>query len=143
MSSNRITGTNFSLIDGVVDFFGAKAIHTDKLCAVNFCIGGDIMIRVDPNSSNVKECILECIEEDIKAGRRDDVAYVIVGNRYAASLYIDKVITEEHLRNATEGDDYVDLPGVAFGDFTLTVRVDPSVEPNFCATADKDCVVIQ
>ena len=101
------------------------------------------MIRVDPNSSNVKECILECIKEDIKAGRRADIAYVIVGNRYAASLYIDKVITEEHLRNATEGDDYVDLPGVAFGDFTLTVRVDPSVEPNFCATADKDCVVIQ
>lgn len=142
MSSNRITGTNFSLIDGVVDFFGAKAMRTNKFSAVNIDIGEDVMIQIIPDTITVEESILGCIKDDTDAGKRDKIAYAIVGIRAAAALYLLDIITAEHLRNATEGDNYVDIPGIVFDGLSLTVRVDPSRDYIFCATADKDCVII-
>ena len=142
MSSNSISGKNFSFDGSTVDFFGAKAMRSGDFCAINIGVGEEVMIQVDPSNHYIRGCILDCIKDDTKAGKRDKIAYVIVGRRGAAELYIDNTITVEHLRNAREGSDYVDIPGITFDDLPVTVRVDPNQGGIFCATANKDCAII-
>lgn len=86
--------------------------------------------------------ILDAIAADIKAG--NDVAYLIAGRRAGVLLYLSDIITAEYLRNASEGKDYVDIPGLAaFGDYSLTIRIESSRPECYLATADKDYVVIK
>lgn len=142
MASNVISGKNFSLESGTVNFFGAMGMHFDGGWAINI-LGGGVMVQV-AKSDETLPAIMECISADTDAGKRDEIAYVIVGVRAAVVLYLDGTITAECLRNAVEGDHYVDIPGVAFEDLLLTVRVDANREDlAFVATADKDCVIIE
>lgn len=94
-------------------------------------------------TDEILQDILECIATDTNAGKRHKIAYVIVDRRAAVSLYLSKVITTQHLRNAREHDDYIDIPDVTFDNLSLTVRIDKEVYTDyFCATADKKCVII-
>ena len=142
MAGNVILGTNYSLDTGVVNFFGAKgAFLGDKWCINAF--GGDLMVQV-VKSDETPQAILGCIKADTDNGKRDEIAYVVVGVRAAVVLYLNKNITAEHLRKASEGPYYVDIPGVIFDGLSLTVRVDGSKENlAFVATADKNCEIIE
>lgn len=94
-------------------------------------------------TDEILQDILECIVADTNAGKRCKIAYVIVDRRAAVSLYLSKVITTQHLRNARKHDNYIDIPDVTFDNLSLTVRVDKEVYTDyFCATADKKCVII-
>jgi len=149
MSSNTISGTNFSLDGSVVDFFGAKGARlSDDGWAIN-ALGGDLMFEA-PKSNETPQTILQFIKDDTDAGKRDEIAYVIVDARAAVVLYLNGIITAEHLREASEGPHdapegpyYVDIPGVVFDGLPLTVRVDGRlIYRAYVATADKDCIVI-
>ena len=142
MASNVISGTNFSLEADTINFFGAMGTRLGDKWAIN-AFGGELMVEV-AKSDEVRQDIMRCIEDDTNAGKRGEIAYVIVGIRAAVALYLSDIITAEHLRKATEGEDYVDIPGVPFKDLSLTVRVDASIEDlAFVATADENCVIIK
>ncbi|MCR4752839.1 MAG: hypothetical protein K5837_00245 [Candidatus Saccharibacteria bacterium] len=142
MASNVICGTNYSLDAGTVDFFGARGMHFGDGWAIN-TFGGNLMVEV-VKTHDTLEGIKQCIKGDTDAGKRDKIAFVIVGKRAAVALYLEGIITAEHLRKASEGPDYVDIPDVNFEDLSLTVRVDASRENlAFVATADKDCTIIE
>ena len=142
MASNEISGINYSLKADTVNFFGAKGTHYSNGWAIN-AFGGETMVAV-VKTDETPQAIMQCIEDDTNAGKRDKIAYVIVGVRAAVALYLDGTITAEHLRKAFEGEDYVDIPNVTFEDLSLTVRVDASRDNlHFVATADKDCTIIE
>ncbi|MBQ6593840.1 hypothetical protein IJI00_02135 [Candidatus Saccharibacteria bacterium] len=142
MASNVISGINFSLDAGTVNFFGARGARLGDRWAIN-AFGGELMVEV-AKTNETPQAIMRCIKDDTDAGKRDKIAYVIVGVRAAVALYLNGIITAEHLRKASEGEQYIDIPNVIFEDLSLTVRVDASREnPAFVATADKDCVVIE
>ncbi len=144
MANNAISvsGINYSLDAGVVNFFGANGISLGDEWYIDTYIG-ELMIQV-VKSDKTHQAVLKCIETDTGNGKRKEIAYVIVGARAAVVLYLDKTITAEHLRKATEGPHYVDIPDVVFDGLPLTVRVDGSQKDlDFVATADKDCVIIK
>jgi len=142
MASNVISGTNFSLDAGTVNFFGARGTYFGDEWAIN-AFGGELMVTV-VKTDETHRAIMRCIKDDTDAGKRDKIAYVIVGVRAAVVLYLSGIITAEHLRKASEGEDYVDIPNVIFEDLSLTVRVDASRKNlAFVATADKDCTIIE
>ena len=142
MASNVICGINYSLDAGTVNFFGAKGMHFGDEWAINAF--GDEPTCVVIKTHDTLHGIMECIKADTEDGNRDKIAYVIVGIRAAVVLYLEGIITAEHLRKASEGPDYVDIPGVNIEGLSLTVRVDASRKnPAFVATADKDCTIIK
>ena len=143
MASNVISGINYSLDAGTVNFFGAKGKHFDDRWAAINAFGGEAMVIV-AKTDETPRAIMQCIKDDTDAGKRDKIAYVIVGVRAAVALYLNGIITAEHLRKASEGEEYIDIPNVIFEDLSLTVRVDASRENlAFVATADKDCTIIE
>ena len=142
MASNIISGINYSLNAGTVNFFGARGTHFGDGWAIN-ALGGEMMVTV-AKTDETPQAIMQCIKDDTDAGKRDKIAYVIVGVRAAVVLYLSGIITAEHLRKASEGEDYIDIPNVIFEDLSLTVRVDASRKNlAFVATADKDCTIIE
>lgn len=142
MASNFISGTNFSLKSGTVDFFGAMGEHHGDYWLSNEKFGGNSLYQIH-KENKVPESIFECIEADRNEGKDDCVAYVVVGRYAAVKLYLCGLVAIKHLRKASEGKDYIDIPGVVFGGLTLTVRVDANRDGYFCATADKDCTIIK
>lgn len=142
MANNVISGTNYSLNAGTVDFFGARGACLGDGWAIN-AFGGELMVEV-AKTNETPQAIMQCIKDDTDAGKRDKIAYVIVGVRAAVALYLNGIITAEHLRKASEGKEYIDIPNVIFEDLSLTVRVDASRENlAFVATADKNCAIIE
>lgn len=142
MANNDISGINYSLSAGTVNFFGAKGTHFGDGWAIN-AFGDELMVEV-VKTNETHQAIMQCIKDDTDAGKRDKIAYVIVGVRAAVALYLNGIITAKHLRKASEGEEYIDIPNVIFEDLSLTVRVDASRENlAFVATADKDCTIIE
>lgn len=141
--NNTIIGTNYSLENGTVEFFGAigTCSNSGRWYANLFIGNRDLQFEIRKTDTLLDD-ILGAIAADIKAG--NDVAYLIAGRRAGVLLYLSNIITAEHLRNASEGEDYVDIPGLAaFGDFSLTVRIESSRTEHYLATADKDYVTIK
>ena len=142
MASNVISGINFSLDAGTVNFFGARGARFVDRWVID-AFGGELMVEV-VKTDEFHQTIMQCIKDDTDAGKRDKIAYVIVGIRAAVALYLEGIITAEHLRKASEGEKYIDIPNVTFEDLSLIVRVDASRENlAFVATADKDCTIIE
>ncbi len=141
--NNKIIGNNYSLIDGTVEFFGAVGARSKSgRWYANLFIGNRDLQFVIRKTDTLLDDILGAIAADIKAG--NDVAYLIAGRRAGVLLYLSNIITAEHLRNASEGVDYVDIPSLAaFGDYSLTIRVESSRTEHYLATADKDYVTIK
>ncbi|MBR0134003.1 hypothetical protein IJM16_01930 [Candidatus Saccharibacteria bacterium] len=142
MANGVISGNNYSLEGNTVNFFGAKGTRFGDRWAINF-FGGDPMVVV-VKTHDILQTIMRCIKNDTDAGKRDKIAYVIVGVRAAVVLFLEGIIAAEHLRKATEGEEYIDIPNVIFDGLSLTVRVDASRRDDlaFVATADKDCTII-
>ena len=142
MASNVICGINYSLDADTVNFFGARGRHLGDRWTIN-AFGGDLMVEV-VKTHDTLQAIKQCIKDDTDAGKSYKIACVIVGKYAAVVLYLEGIITAEHLRKASEGPDYVDIPGVNVEGLSLTVRVDASRKnPAFVATADKDCTIIK
>lgn len=141
--NNTIIGTNYSLKNGTVEFFGAIGTCSNSgRWYANVLIGNRYPQFEITKTDAILDMILDAIAADIKAG--NDVAYLIAGRRAGVLLYLSDIITAEHLRNASEGKDYVDIPGLAaFGDYSLTIRIESSRPECYLATADKDYVVIK
>ncbi len=140
MATNSITGNNFSLQNGIIDFYGAKGAKTGpKNWAVN-AMGGDLMFEVDPDESLLPS-IQECIDTDVKNGDGDKIAMLVVGPRTAVSLFLKDVITVQCLREANEVNDVIELPDVPVLGRLLTIRVDPGTEDSI-ATADATGAII-
>ena len=140
MATNSITGNNFSLQNGIIDFYGAKGTKTGpKNWAIN-AMGGAAMFEVDPDESLLPS-IQECIDTDVKNGDGDKIAMLVVRPRTAVSLFLKDVILPQHLREATEVDDIIDLPKVPIRGRLLTIRVDPDTEDSI-ATADATGAII-
>ena len=143
MAANVIIGKNYYLKSGTINFYGAMGRSlTNDYWLINQEIDSTWMNKKEA-TDEILQAILECITADTNAGKRYKIAYVIVDRRAAVSLYLSKVITTQHLRNAREYDDCIDIPDVTFDNLSLTVRVDKEVYTDyFCATADKKCVII-
>jgi hypothetical protein len=103
-----------------VDFFGAKGKFIDGRWAIYPSLG-NIWAIVAPGS--MIPDIRECIEQDVAAGNSDKIAKVLVGPRQGVVLFLEGKITLEHLKNATQTEEFIDIPGVAIDDRVLTVRV--------------------
>lgn len=82
-----------------------------------------IFMPLIPTGGLVKDDIEQCIKQDERNGRGEEVAMVQVRPYFGALLYVEGTITDEHLKDVEEGDGYIDIPGVLFGSKTLTVRV--------------------
>lgn len=140
VATNDIAGNNFSLQNGIINFYGAKGMKDGpKNWAINVEMGGDLMIEVEPD--DLLPSIQECIDTDVKNGDGDKIAMLVVRPRTAVSLFLKDVILPQHLREATEIDDIVDLPKVPVLGRLLTVRVDPNTEFSI-ATADATGAII-
>ena len=140
MSTNSIAGINFSLENGIIDFYGAKGMKDGpKNWAIN-AMGGDLMIEIEPDESLLPS-IQECFDADIAAGNGDKIAMLVVGPRTAVSLFLKDVITAQCLRKATEVDDVIELPDVPVLGRLLTIRVDPDTKVSI-ATADATGAII-
>ena len=144
MSDNdKIIGTNYSLKNGIVEFFGAVGTRSDSgEWYANLFIGNrDLRFNIRKTDTLLDD-ILGAIATDIKAG--NDVSYLIAGRRAGVLLYLSDIITAKHLRYASEGRGYVDIPGfAAFGDYSLTIRIESDKPEHYLATADKDYVAIK
>jgi hypothetical protein len=82
----------------------------------------------------------ELFAKDAVAGQAHRVHTLRVDPYQAATLYLEGVITFEHVNAAVERDNHIDIPGVDINGHTLTVRVTQRVLP--MATLDYAGTVI-
>ena len=138
MASIMVTGTNYCLKDGTINFFGAmgKRSGAGNKWYSNLFMGNEKLMFEITKTDKIHDWILECIVADTEAG--NEIAYLIVGIRTAVLLYLSDIITAEHLHKVSEGEDYVEIPDVAFENLSLTVRVEKGRTEFFCATTDKN-----
>lgn len=134
MTNSTIEGKNFLLHGGtMVDIFGCKGLK-GKRCAIN-AFGGELMVEVEVISSIPD--ILNCIDQDVKAGNGGKIAILVVSPQYAVSLFLQEILMPQLFQKATEHDDVIDIPEVHICGLTLTVRIDPYAVHS-CATADAE-----
>ena len=140
MATNGITGDNFSLQNGIINFYGARGMKDGpKNWAINVA-GGDLMFEVDPDDSLLPD-IQKCFDTDVENGDGDKIAMLIVAPFTAVFLFLKDVILPQHLREANETSDFIDLPGVPVLGRLLTVRIDPNADSTI-ATADEGGIII-
>ena len=142
MACNVVRGENYRLMNGIINFFGARGMRSRDGWLTNTPFSDSLMLT-SRREDEIPQTIQECIVTDVKAGKGDRIACVTVGARSAVLLYLGNYITIEHLRKASEGEDYIDIPNVNFEGLSLTVHVINSSSDFFVATADKDYTVIK
>jgi len=126
---------NCSLAGGVFTIFGFQGIlEEDGGLVVN--PSGEIHRR-EAGGMFGSSWISQLIDYDKETGNIKKLAYVKVSARVAVILFLDRCITADHFSNIKEDLDHIDIPGVKFGDTTVTVRVF-SNKDLWCCTADEN-----
>ena len=131
MTVRTVRGTNYSFQDATVEFFGAKGCRsgTDSW-AINVRTR-HIDLEIDARTTT--GWIRERVQQAIHAGRGQEITQLRLGPRSAVFLFLGGGLTCDHLAHATEGDDFIEIPGVRLDGRTLAVRVVP--EPKYEVTA--------
>ena len=133
MATMSLNGMNYSLDGNTVGFFGAKGTKfTNGMWGIN-AFGSAIDCEVDPDS--IMERVRGCIAGDVDAGNDDRIAQLQLGPRQAVVFYLEGGMTRDQLARASEGPEFVDIPGVTVDGWTLTVRVLAEPQYDVC-TAD-------
>lgn len=132
VATSQITGINFKIEGGLINFFGAKGFKLSETSWVINAIG-DAMFEVDPSS--MMPAIHDCMEGDVNAGNEDKIAMVIMAPRSAVVFYLEGGITLQDLVKVREGYDFIDIPSVVIDGRLVTVRVTENTKYNV-ATAD-------
>jgi hypothetical protein len=134
MASGKMGGFNYGLDNGTVRFFDAKGMQFGNgRWAINvFTDRPDTEVSPETMLPDIRTLVAG----DEAAGFGDKIATVLAGPRQAVILFLEGVITAQHLAGAKEDANYVDLPEVTIDGRTLTVRVmnDPELS---VATADE------
>lgn len=128
------SGNNFSFDGSTVRFFGQAGDRGDgKTWRISYFTSSPES-PADPSDS--MPAIRRIIMGDVNNGRGDDIAMLLLAPMAAVLLFLEGVITEQHLNGAQEpADNIVDIPGVFIEGRTLTVRVQRDAEHTI-ATAD-------
>lgn len=129
MATKLRKGVNYSFNGYKINFFGYEGhkLAPDEQWTVT-PFRGEPFITVEPDS--IMEDVSRCLEASIKAGNGRKISQLQLAPRQAVVFFLEGKLTRMHLAHATEGVDYVDLPGVRLEGFKLTVRImaNPSVE---------------
>lgn len=135
MATSQLTGVNYELDGNAINFFGAKGTKFDgDKWAIN-ALGGNAWVQVNPDS--IMDSVRDCIAGDVEDGNGDKVAQLQLAPHQAVILYLEGVLTREHLKCAIEGTDFVDIPDVDVDGRTLTIRIQTNPEYDI-ATADSE-----
>lgn len=131
MTVRTVRGINYSFQDATVEFFGAKGCRsgTDSW-AINVRTR-HIDLEIDARTTT--GWIRARIQQAIHAGCGQEITQLRLGPRSAVFLFLGGGLTCDHLAHATEGDDFIEIPGVRLDGRTLAVRVVP--EPKYEVTA--------
>jgi hypothetical protein len=65
------------------------------------------------------------IADVVAAGKEPQLTMLRVNAYNAVIMYLEGLITLDHVRRATEHNDYIDIPGVVIDDRCLVVRIMP------------------
>jgi hypothetical protein len=131
MRVGAVSGINYSFQDATVEFFGAKGCrHGPDSWAINVRTR-HIDLEIDARTTT--EWIRQRIRQAIHAGTGDEITQLRLGPRSAVFFFLGGGLTCDHLARATEGDGFIDIPGVGLDGRTLAVRVVP--EPKYEVTA--------
>lgn len=135
MAISQLNGVNYELDGNTINFFGAKGTKFDGgKWGINGLLG-DIWVQVNPDTMMPR--IAECIADDVSSGNGDKVAQLQLGARQAVVFYLEGKLTREHLKHASEGADFIDIPNVDVDGHILTVRIQANPEYGV-ATADSE-----
>jgi hypothetical protein len=116
------SGNNYSLHGDTIRFFDQAGNHGDGTRWRISFFGSSPSDAVDPSDS--MPAIRQIIMGDVNNGRGDDIAALVVAPGAAVLLFLEGVITAQHLNGAQEpAENIVDIPGVFIEGRTLTVRV--------------------
>jgi hypothetical protein len=133
-----LRGTNWSVHQCEIDFFGARGRHDvgDQYWLIN-AFGGSLWVQVDPASMMPE--IRNCIAQDAAEGNADKIAQVQLGPRQAVVFFLEGRLTVAHLKQAIEPEDgaFIDIPKVAVEERVVTIRV-IGAPRHTVATADQD-----
>ena len=131
-----LPGKNYTVSsEGGATFFGISGEKRDNgLWRLSFLKG--CFIDVEP-SSIIKE-VERCIELDVLAGKKDQLAQLVLNPKHAITLYLEGYLPYLAFFGATEDEYSITVPNVVIGETTLTVRI--VTEPGEYAfyTTDKD-----
>ncbi len=139
VANTQLNGLNYAVDGQEITFFDAKGTKLDAdRWAIN-AMGGDLYFEVTPSS--MMPNVHGCISDDVKSGNDNKLAMLLLAPRPAVILYLEGLLTRNHLTIATEGPDYVDIPNVDVDGRSLTVRILKETNYNV-ATADSSGVVL-
>ncbi len=124
--------SSYEFEEGGIRIFGARGIRLSEDRRLMNALGGDQMIEVIRDNSTrnrIGWCIAQARTyrgwDDDRTRRSMRVAQIQISAHAAVSLYLDGVLTPDHLVDAIESPDYIDIPYGRFSD-GLTIRVLPN-----------------
>jgi hypothetical protein len=131
-----VRGINYSFQEATVEFFGAKGCRcsTDSW-AINVRTRH---IDLEIPARTTAGWIQERIQQAIHAGSGHEITQLRLGPRSAVFLFLGGGLTCDHLAHATEGHDFIEIPGVSLDGRTLAVRVVPEPKYEVTATSHAD-----
>jgi hypothetical protein len=130
MSAITIKGSNYSLDDAIVEFFGVRGRGRGHDSWGINVRSSRIDLEIDAGATS--GWIQERVRHAIDATTGGQATRLRLGPRSAVFFFLGGGMTSDDLARATERGDLVEIPGVSVAGRTLTVQVVP--EPRYEVT---------